>query len=315
MAPRVLITGGSGFLGKHLVERLRARGYDVLAPTREELDLEARDAAAKIVRLRPAAIFHLAAYFGGLHFVRVGSGALALRNAAINQAVVLARTQLPKTRLVACGSACQYPANLAAPAGEDHALSGPLHETVRDFAETKRALVRFALTQGETAAIFTTVYGPGDHVEDPVRAHFLGGLLSRIEAARREGIARVAIWGSGTPVRDCVFVRDAVSALVFLYEQNARGVFNIASDDAPRSIAAFASAVRDAVGYRGDLGFDSSFADGQRFKALDTQRVRAAGWRALTDLDSGLRETVTWMRRDMGLNGADEVPPPSRRGA
>lgn len=294
---RVLVTGGSGFIGRRLVEALRVSGrYEVLAPTRVEVDLEAPGVENEIVRLRPDGLFHLAAYFGGVHFVRANSGSVARRSAIVNRAVMFAANRLPGLRVVVAGSACMYPSSLVVPGVEPEALVGAMHESVSLFGETKRELARWALRHGHTVPIFSTVYGPGDCIQDPLRCHFLGGLLGRIEAARLAGAGAVDVWGTGRSVRDIVYVDDAVSALVHLFEEPHCGAFNVASDDMPRSIADYAQAVCAAVGYEGDLRFDPALPDGQHYKALDTRKIRATGWRPATPLDAGLRATVAWMR-------------------
>lgn len=302
---RVLVTGGSGFIGRHLVPMLRAAGATVIAPTRREIDLERTGAVVKLAAYAPDTVIHLAAYFGGMHFVNATSD-IASRNTAINDAVIRAIEHCKPESVVVALSSCLYSPSASVPYKEEDALVGELHSTVAPFGETKRALLRWALERPAVsnlkAAIFTTVYGPGDNVRDPRRAHFLGGMLGRMEQARIAGDATFPIWGTGTPVRDVLYVTDAAEALMHIAEhsqEEARGnaVYNVTGGSGEHTIGWYAGRCAAVLDFKGRIVNDLDFQDGHLVKYVDGGRLKAAGWTPQVGVDRGLAETVAWMRR------------------
>lgn len=299
---RVLCTGGSGFIGQHLVPMLRAEGATVIAPTRAEIDLEVGDAAAKLAAYQPHIIFHLAAFFGGVHFVSSREEEIVLRNAAINITVMKAAALCKPVNVVVAASACAYSPEAPLPFKEEDILKGELHPSVAAFGESKRALIRWVLEQGHRAAILTTVYGPGDHIGDPVRAHFLGGILGRMELSRRSKSSVFFFWGTGAPIRDVVYVTDAANALLYVAEQAAPGLYNVAGRG-ERNIRWYAERCAEVLGYTGRIGADATqYGDGQAVKYLDCSKISAATeWMPHTAVIPGLQSTINWMhgqRRD-----------------
>lgn len=292
---RVFVTGGTGFLGHHVLALLGYTGAEVWAPTRQELDLECPHAAGKIAEYVPDIVIHLAAHFGGVHYVSIRPDAVARVNETINDTVFRAVAKRKPKQVLVVSSACAYGEGADQPLMERDFFLGEPHPSVRAFAYTKRRLARWAQDHEAVCPILTTLYGPDDHLDDPTRAHFLGGLLGRMARAKEESNPEFSFWGTGAPIRDVLYVKDAADALLFLLEHREHGLYNVTGLGGGHSIAAYAEYVAHALSYPGKIVPDITKLDGALRKELDGSALAALGWRPRYSFEQGLRETVAWM--------------------
>jgi GDP-L-fucose synthase len=293
---RLLLTGGSGFLGGHLQAAAEARGATVLAPGRAAADL--RDPAAVralFVALRPDVVVHAAVQGGGIGWMRdhpVESG----RDNALMALAVLDAAQVAGVRaVVGVGSACAYPRDCPVPFREEALWDGAPEPLNAAYGMAKRLMIElgaaYSAQHGLPVAspLLANLYGPGDHLS-PARAHVIAALIQRCLAAP----PALEVWGSGTPTREHLYITDAAEGV--LASIGFDGAINIGSGD-ERSIRQLARAVAAAVGYPGPITFDPSRPDGQPRKCLDPSRAAALlGWRAVVPLEEGLARTVAWYR-------------------
>lgn len=301
---RVFLTGGRGFLGQHLREVLTARGAVVLAPGRAELELA--DAAAVdrfFLEQKPDYVLHGAAIGGGIGWMRHNPATAYVGNILMNTVLIEASVKHKVRRFVGVSSACVYPKEAPQPLVESNIWNGEPEPTNGPYGHAKRMmLVHGAACHAQYGldcgfVVPTNLYGPHDHF-DLERSHVAAALVRRFEAARRENAPEVVCWGTGRATRDLLHARDAAHAAVRMLEVGGGPEpVNIGSGR-EETIAGIATAIAHAVGYQGQIRWDTSLPDGMPRKVLDSSRARERlGWEARISLEEGLAETVEWYRR------------------
>jgi GDP-L-fucose synthase len=300
---RVLVTGGHGFLGRHVCAALTAAGATPLPIGRAQVDLRDR-AAVRALFNRHASDFvvHAAVTGGGIGWMRAHPAEAFVDNVRMTTEVMDAAQRANVRRFVGVSSACAYAVDAAQPMREEALFAGDPEPTNGPYGHAKRAMMvqgaAYAAQYGFDAVFVvpTNLYGPGESV-DPARAHVVGALVRRFEEARRAGVDEVTCWGSGRATRDLLFVRDAAAGILLALTQPVGPApVNLGSGE-ERTIAEIATAVADAVGFRGTIRWDAALPDGMPRKVLDITRARCLlGWSPQTPLAEGLAEMVAWFR-------------------
>ncbi len=305
LSERVLLTGGTGFVGSHVCDELARRAIPYTAFSRSEYDLTREndaDAAFKD-HARATLVLHLASFQAAGDFPARFPADQFHTNHLIHLNVLRAwKAHLPAARLVALGSSCAYPAT-ATRLVEDRLLDGALHGSVSSYAATKRALVigieAYNVQYGldGSCLIPPTLFGEGDDFH-PETAHVVGALIGRVVRAAREGAPSVEVWGDGTQVREFLYVGDFVAALLDLVGRCRRDVLNVGPGQGT-SIRQLAETIREVVGYRGSLSFNAGRYTGIREKVLDTTKLRGQyGMTLSPDLRPGIERTVAWYQEN-----------------
>jgi GDP-L-fucose synthase len=291
----ILVAGARGMVGSALVRRLKAGGYaNVLAPLRAELDLQ--DAAATrayLQRTQPAYIFIAAAKVGGIHANNTYRAQFLHENLAIADNLIAGAHEADVQRLMFLGSSCIYPKLAPQPIREDSLLTGPLEATNEPYAIAKIAGVKMCEAYNDqygrqyVSAMPTNLYGPNDNY-DLQTSHVLPALIRKAHEARLRGDTEYVVWGSGTPMREFLYVDDLADACVHMMEQGYDGpLVNIGTGE-DVTIRELAETVMDVVGFQGRIVFDASKPDGTPRKLLDVGRLHALGWRHRIDLRQGI---------------------------
>jgi GDP-L-fucose synthase len=305
---RVLVTGAHGFLGKHLVEALRARRpAALLGPSHEELDLmERATVRAFLERERPTVVLHVAGSIGGIAANVAHPGAFVYRNVVMGAELLEAARLASVRRVVVAGTTCEYPADAPLPVAPSSLWNGAPAPETAPYGHAKRLL----FVQGEayakeyglsvSHAILANLYGPGDHLDD-ARSHVATALLRRCLEARATKAKEVVAWGSGTPTREFLFVRDAAEGLLLAAERDPGGAPLHLGSGEETAISELARLAAEAAGFRGAIRFDPSKPDGTKRRVLDSSVARALGFAPRTRLAEGLRETADWMARELGI--------------
>ena len=294
-----LVTGGSGFLGSHLVERLREAGHDVVVPRSAEYDLTREDDAARLFRdTEPDVVFHLAALAGGIGANSAAPGRFWHANLVMGTHVLEQSRLAGVDKLVMLGTICSYPKHTPAPFREEDLWNGYPEETNAPYGVAKKALLVGAQAYREQYGLNAIVllpvnlYGPRDNF-DLETSHVVPALIRKMLEAEDE----VVLWGDGTPTREFLYVEDCAEGIALAAEryEGAEPV-NLGSGE-EISIRQLAELVAELTGYEGTITWDESRPNGQPRRLLDTTKAAERfGFRASTSLREGLERTIAWYR-------------------
>jgi GDP-L-fucose synthase len=292
---RVLVAGHKGMVGSALVRRLASEDIELLTVGRSEVDL--CDQAAVFdwfAKNRPQAVFMAAAKVGGIVANNTLRAEFLYDNLIIAANVIHAAHLNGTEKLMFLGSSCIYPRLAAQPLREDSMLTGPLEPTNEPYAIAKIAGIKMVEAyRSQYACDFisvmpTNLYGRGDNYH-PQHSHVVAALIRRFHEAKLSGASNAAVWGTGTPRREFLYVDDLADACVHLMKIYSSGeLINIGTGE-DITIADFARMVAGVVGYAGTISFDPSRPDGTPRKLLDVSRLASLGWRAKTSLEDGIR--------------------------
>jgi len=291
----VFVAGHRGMVGSALARRLQQEDVDLLTVGRSEVDL--RDQAAVFdwfARRRPQVVFLAAAKVGGIVANNELRAEFIYDNLAIATNVIHAAHVNGAAKLMFLGSSCIYPKLAAQPLREDAILTGPLEPTNEPYAIAKIAGIKLVEAyRSQYGCDFinvmpTNLYGPGDNYH-PQYSHVVAALIRRFHEAKVAGVANVVVWGTGTPLREFLYVDDLADACVHLMKTYSEmDLVNIGTGE-DVTIAEFARLVAATVGYQGSISYDTSRPDGTPRKLLDVSRLAGLGWRARTSLQDGLQ--------------------------
>lgn len=301
----VLVTGGAGFLGSYVVEKLQDRGCrEVLAPRSGEYDLRDNMAVVQVFEdSHPDIVIHLAAIVGGIGANRERPGEFFYDNLIMGAQVMEQARLFGVQKFVAVGTVCAYPKFTPVPFREDNLWDGYPEETNAPYGLAKKMLLVQAQAyreQYDFDAIYllpVNLYGPRDNF-DPASSHVIPALIKKcFDAIDREG-DEIIVWGDGSPTREFLYVEDCAEAIVLAAERydkpdpvNIGAGFEISIKDLVHLIA-------DLTEFKGRITWDTSKPGGQPRRCLDVTRAeREFGFRARTGLEEGLKRTIEWYRR------------------
>ena len=299
---RVVVTGGTGFLGSHVARHLEGEGSDVVAVGSADHDLRDRAEIFGMLRtLRPDAVIHLAAIVGGIGANQAEPGRFFYENALMGIELLEACRVEGVQKVVVAGTVCAYPKVVPLPFREDDLWSGYPEETNAPYGLAKRMLlVQAQAYRQEYGCNFvyllpTNLYGPGDH-SDLETSHVIPAMIRKFSTARDAGAPAVQLWGDGSPTRDFLHVEDAARAFgLALARYDGAEPVNVGSGQ-EISIRELALLVRDLTGFVGDIEWQRSRPNGQPRRRLDTTRAREAfGFEPTVPFRTGLEQTIASM--------------------
>jgi GDP-L-fucose synthase len=297
-----MVTGGGGFLGRHVVARLEAAGAsDIFVPRSAEYDLRAGDGIERAMHDgRPDLVIHLAAVVGGIGANRENPGRFFYENAIMGIQLIEQARLAGIAKFVTIGTVCAYPKFTAVPFREDALWDGYPEETNAPYGLAKKML----LVQGQAYReqygldvihlIPVNLYGPGDNF-DPASSHVIPALIKKAIDARDSGERHIDVWGTGKASREFLYVDDAAEGIV-LAAEHYDGVEPVNLGVGREiTVKELTEKIVDLTGFDGEIRWDPSKPDGQPRRALDTSRARDAfGFAARTSFEDGLRRTIAW---------------------
>ncbi len=294
----IYVAGHRGLVGSALVRRLRAGGYRrLLTRAHGELDLTQQAEVRQFFAAeRPEIVFLAAARVGGIHANNTYRAEFIYQNLMIAANVIQAAHEYGARKLLFLGSSCIYPRDCPQPMKEDYLLTGALEQTNEPYAVAKIAGIKLCAAYHRQygsnflSVMPTNLYGAGDNF-DPENSHVLPALIRRMHEAKLREAPEVTVWGTGRPRREFLYSDDLADACVFLMERHDAGeigeFINIGTGE-DLTIRELAERVRETVGFRGRIAFDTARPDGTPRKLLDVSRLSALGWKARVPLAEGI---------------------------
>jgi GDP-L-fucose synthase len=300
---RILVTGGAGFLGSHVVERLERDGHDVVVPRSTDYDLTDVGAVERLFHdAEPELVYHLAAVAGGIGANRAEPGRFWYANLLMGAYVLEQSRRAGVKKLVSLGTICEYPKETPVPFREEDLWNGYPEETNAPYGIAKKAHLVGGQAYREQYGLNVihllpvNLYGPRDNF-DLQTSHVIPALIRKMT----ERSDRVVLWGDGSPTREFLYVEDAAEGIVLAGDRyDGPDPVNLGSgEEIP--IRELATLVAGLVGFDGEIEWDASKPNGQPRRRLDTTRARAEfGFEARTPLREGLERTIAWYREHAG---------------
>lgn len=313
----ILVTGGAGFLGQHVISRLRDIGVppeNLVVVLSEEYDLTREADVVRLYRdMKPDVVIHLAARVGGIGANRENPGLFFYANMAMGLHLIEHARRFGLKKFVQVGTICAYPKFTPVPFREQDLWEGYPEGTNAPYGIAKKALLvmlqAYRQQYGMSGVYLLPVnlYGPGDNF-DPNSSHVIPALVRKFCEAKENGQDEVVIWGTGKASREFLYVEDCARAIALATERydkpdpvNVGAGFEITIRD-------LAEKIRDIVGFEGRLVWDTSKPDGQPRRCLDTSRAETEfGFRAATHFDEGLRQTIQWWQDVQSRRNGQEL--------
>ena len=299
---RIVITGGKGFLGLHLVKKMKESGYKYIFPLgRSDYNLREKEEIVKLFKdIDPNVIIHLAADVGGIGANQKFPGSYFYNNLMMNTQLIEQARIFGIEKFVAIGTVCSYPKFASVPFKEDELWNGYPEETNAGYGLSKKMMIVQSMTYREQYnfnsinLLLVNMYGPGDNF-DPNSSHVIPALMRRFYEAKLNNDDEVVVWGTGKASREFLYVEDCAEAIVLATERydkpdpvNVGAGFEI-------SIKDLVNKIKNIIGFEGKIIWDTTKPDGQPRRCLDTSKgLKEFGFKAKTNFNEGLKKTINW---------------------
>jgi GDP-L-fucose synthase len=297
---KILVTGANGMLGKSVTKSLNNSNLDVIAITRNEVDLTDPIATTKLLeKYNPDAIIHCAALVGGIQANISGGGKFLLQNLAIDNSVLISAKELEIRDLVYIGSSCMYPANRDSALTEDQILTGPLEKTNENYALAKIIGSRMVESIAQEfklnwrTFIASNLYGPHDHFGSD-KSHLLSAIITKaVEAKKSKG--KIEMWGDGKPRREFTYVEDFSDWIAFSMDKLDKLPQNLnVGIGTDHTVQEFYSLVLKAIDFQTEIIPNLDKPNGNMRKLMDSSKARTFGWNPKTSIEEGISKTINW---------------------
>ena len=300
---KVLVTGGNGFLGSHVVNELKNLNVkDVFTPASKDYDLRNRTDCKKVLKDIDV-VFHLASTSGGIMFLKERPAEAFYDNIMMGVNLIHEAKEAGIEKLIITGAVSSYPKLAPIPFNEKNIWDGYPDETNAPYGIAKRTLLvqsqayRQQFDFNSIILFLTNLYGPKDHF-DPTSATVIPALINKISSAKKQNKKSISIWGDGTPTRDFLYVQDAVRGLMLAAEKYDEGLpINLGSDQ-ETTINELVNLISKITGFKGQIKWDKSKPNGQpRRKVSNKLAEEKLGFKSETTLEEGLQKTIEWFQK------------------
>ena len=300
---KVLVTGGNGFLGSHVVNELKNLNVkDVFTPASKDYDLRNRTDCKKVLKDIDV-VFHLASTSGGIMFLKERPAEAFYDNIMMGVNLIHEAKEAGIEKLIITGAVSSYPKLAPIPFNEKNIWDGYPDETNAPYGIAKRTLLvqsqayRQQFDFNSIILFLTNLYGPKDHF-DPASATVIPALINKISSAKKQTEKSISIWGDGTPTRDFLYVQDAVRGLMLAAEKYDEGLpINLGSDQ-ETTINELVNLISKIIGFKGQIKWDKSKPNGQpRRKVSNKLAEEKLGFKSETTLEEGLQKTIEWFQK------------------
>ena len=307
---KIFVAGHSGLVGSAIVRHLKKEGFNnLLLKTHEELDLiDQTEVKNFFGSEKPDYVIIAAAKVGGIHANNTYPADFIYQNMMIEANIINSSFENGVKRLLFLGSTCIYPRSVEQPMREDALLTGVLEPTNEPYALAKIAGIKLCESYNRQhgtdfrSVMPTSLYGKNDNFH-PTNSHVIPALIQRFHAAKEKNDSEVVVWGTGNAMREFLYVDDMAEASIFVlgldketYDKNTEQMLSHINIGTGVDVTTkeLAETIKDVVGFKGDLVFDTSKPDGAPRKLIDVSRLSNMGWKYRTDLKQGLKETYDW---------------------
>lgn len=297
---RIVVTGGAGFVGSHIVKKLHHLGAsDIVIPRSAQFDLREKEACRAVVEGADI-IIHLAAVVGGIGYNREIPGTMFYDNILMGTHMMEESRKAGVKKFVAIGTICAYPKFAPVPFREEDLWNGYPEETNAPYGLAKKMMLVQSMAyrqQYDFNSIFllpVNLYGPGDNFNDK-SSHVIPALIKKFVFAKAKNLPSVNVWGTGEATREFLYVEDCADGILLAAEKyDSSEPVNLGAGF-EMSIADLAATIKNIVGYEGAIAWDATKPNGQPHRMLEVSRAKQAfGFSAQTDFTEGLRKTITW---------------------
>jgi len=298
----VLIAGSSGMVGSALVQKFSELAYNVISLSRKNVDfLDENSTLSFVEKIQPQSMIIAAAKVGGISANNLKPVEFLETNLRIQQNLIGAAFKVRVPKLVFLGSSCIYPRECPQPIKEEYLMSGPLEPTNSAYAIAKIAGMELVNSYRKEYGMSwislmpTNLYGPRDNF-NLSESHVFPALIRRFIEAQESHATKVTLWGSGTPQREFLHSEDFSSAVITALDRYDSEIHLNVGSGSEISIKELATKIAFAVGFTGEIEWDTSKPDGTPRKVLDVSRVKALGWQPTITLDEGIASTIAWYK-------------------
>lgn len=301
---KIWVAGETGMVGRAFIKSLKIEQVEILSAPHSILDLTNQQATYDwLASHKPDIVIMAAAKVGGIGANQNDPAGFLFENLAMAQNVIHGAYLAGVQKLLYLGSSCIYPKDAPQPILEESLLTGALEPTNEAYALAKIAGLKLCRYYRQyygcdfISAMPTNLYGEHDHF-DAQKSHVIPALILKIHQAKQKNLGSVTLWGTGTPLREFLYVDDLAHALIHLIKNYSDDMpVNVGSGE-EISIQNLAHLICDVIGYKGDIIFDKAYPDGTMRKFLDCSKINSLGWHATTELKTGLKKTYDWFLKN-----------------
>ncbi len=303
---KVLIFGSNGLVGssiKKVFEKNESK-FETISSTRKDADLlSLTETKNFITKIQPNLIINSAAKVGGIHANNTERSEFLIQNVKINLNILESLIDFPNIQLINLGSSCIYPLEAENPIKEEAIMTGSLEPTNSPYAMAKLTAIELGNSISSQYGnkilnlMPTNLYGPNDNFSDK-ESHVIPALIQRIHNAKIENLPSVEVWGTGSPMREFLYVDDLSNAIMFLINNNiTHGLLNVGSGK-EITIKELVEKIKVVVNFQGEIVFNKNYPDGNPRKLIDSSKINELGWKPTTNIEEGLKYTYEWYLRN-----------------